>query len=154
MTIEFRKYTDIDDIVIALVTELDEALSGYAPEQHHGFDIEAIFQPNLNFYVGFVDDKPAACGAIGFYDGFAELKRMYVRKEFRGTSLAKELVKKLEQDAIDKGFKDIRLETGIKQHAALRMYEREGYKVCDPFYPYTELDPFSIETSVFMKKLL
>jgi putative acetyltransferase len=36
----------------------------------------------------------------------------------------------------------LRLETGIHQHAVIRVYEREGFKRIPPFGPYRD-DPVS-----------
>jgi putative acetyltransferase len=139
-----------------LTNELDADLQGegYDPCQHHGYTLEKLFVPDLHFYVASVDGAAAGCGGVQFLDGFAELKRMYVRPAFRGTDVATSMIRKLESDAASKGLRIVRLETGDKQIAALRFYAREGYRICPAFPPYTELDPFTIATSVFMEKKL
>jgi putative acetyltransferase len=38
--------------------------------------------------------------------------------------------------------------------AALRFYEREGFRVCPAFGEYAAMAPHSIATSVFMEKRL
>lgn len=156
MTIRIDRQTAPTDAARALTNELDADLrgEGYDPCQHHGYSLEKLFVPDLNFYVASADGAPAGCGGVQFFETFAELKRMYVRPAFRGTALARTIIQRLESDAATHGLSIVRLETGDKQLAAIRFYEREGYRVCPAFPPYTELDPFSIATSVFMEKRL
>jgi putative acetyltransferase len=52
---------------------------------------------------------------------------MYVRPEFRGRG---------------NGVTLLRLETGIHKRAAIRLYERLGFRRIPPFGPYTD-DPLS-----------
>lgn len=138
-----------------LVEELELVLSAeYPPEQRHGLAIDAIFQPFIHFYVASLEGEPVGCGAVALLDGFAELKRMYVRPAMRGTGVAVALVGRLAAVAAAAGYRVLRLETGDAQHAALRFYAREGFVRCGVFGPYVAMAPETIETSVFMEKPL
>ena len=64
---------------------------------------------------------------------FAELKRMYVRPQFRGMGLAKLMVNHLAEYAQSQGIGLLRLETGIHQHAAIRLYEGMGFQQIPAF---------------------
>ena len=55
----------------------------------------------------------------------------------------------LEREAVRAGRPLLRLETGVRQQAAVQLYERMGFERCGPFGDY-RADPFSI----FMEKLL
>jgi putative acetyltransferase len=46
----------------------------------------------------------------------------------------------------------VRLETGDRQVAAMRLYERAGFRPCPPFGAYALMAPQSIATSVFFEK--
>jgi putative acetyltransferase len=140
----------------ALVAELSKELAGegYDPSQQHGLSLNKIFVPGIHFYAAYADGAPAGCGGVQFFDGFAELKRMYVRAEFRGTGVASAIIAQLERDAFVKGLRTVRLETGDKQLAAMRFYAREGYRICPAFPPYTDMNLHAIATSVFMEKRL
>lgn len=148
-----RKYRPDQDIV-NLVGELDKALAGYAPEQHHGLRLEQLFAPNITFYIAYVDDVAAGCAGLAFFHDYAELKRMYVKEKFRGTPLARSIMAHIEYVALAQDYNHIMLETGNKQIAAMRFYAREGFADCLPFGDYLTLDKFAIETSVFMEKKL
>ena len=70
---------------------------------------------------------PAGCGGIKLFDTeYGEIKRMWVRPPFRGRGFGKLMLDHLADYAKHHGVGILRLETGIHQHAAIRLYEREG----------------------------
>ena len=73
---------------------------------------------------------------------YAEVKRMYVRPQFRGTGLGKLMLRHLTAYAQGQGIELLRLETGIHQRAAIGLYERLGFRRIPPFGEYRE-DPLS-----------
>lgn len=136
-----------------LLAELDAVLSGpYAADQRHALSIEQLFEPNLRFFVAWLDGAAVACGGVGFYDGFAELKRMYSRPAVRGRGVGKALLQRLEAEARAVGSPLLRIETGVYQQEALRFYERAGFRRCGPFGPYAAMPPRAIELSLFYEK--
>ena len=139
--------------VVALLDELNAALAGpYSQEQRHALPVDRLFQPNIRFFIVRLDGEAVACGGIGFYDGFAELKRMYSKPVVRGRGVAKALLARLETEARDAGVGLLRIETGIYQDEAVRFYEGAGYRRRGPFGPYAEMTPKAIETSLFYEK--
>lgn len=137
--------------VRALIAELDEILSAdYPPEQRHGLQLDAIFQPHIRFFVARVDGDAVGCGRVAFFGDFAEVKRMYVR----GRGAAQALLARLETEARGVGLDVLRLETGARQRAAMRFYERSGFQRCVAFGHYVTMPPASIATSVFYEKRL
>ncbi|MCD0443455.1 GNAT family N-acetyltransferase [Glycomyces sp. A-F 0318] len=77
------------------------------------------------------------CGALRLLDdGTAEVKRMYVVPEARGTGVATGVLRALEDHARRLGVDAIVLSTGVKQPDAIRFYEREGYQRTDGYGPY------------------
>jgi len=143
------------DDVRALIGELDaELAAGYEPEQRHGLALDAIFQPRVRFFVARLDGAAVGCGGVALLDGFAEFKRMYVRPAARGRGVADALAARLEAEARAVGYTVLRLETGIDQRAAMRFYERSGFRACEAFEPYASMPPASIVTSLFYEKRL
>jgi putative acetyltransferase len=141
--------------VAALVGELNAEMGAlYTAEQQHGLALDAIFQPHIRFFLAFRDGQPVGCGGVGFFDGFAELKRMYVRPEARGQGIADALVARLARESAAAGHDLLRLETGSRSLAAIRFYQRAGFGPCPPFPPYGSMPPSAIVTSVFMEKRL
>jgi len=138
-----------------LVGELEQVLSAeYPPEQRHGLSIDAIFKPHIQFFVARLDGAAVGCGGVALFADLAEVKRMYVRESARGHGVAQALLARIEQAAREAGLTQLRLETGTRQMAALRFYEREGFGVCPAFGEYAAMAPEFIATSVFMEKRL
>lgn len=77
------------------------------------------------------------CGGLRVLgQGRAEIKRMYVVPEARGTGVATLVLRRIEEEATELGVTRLLLETGTRQPDAMRFYEREGYDRIEPFGPY------------------
>jgi putative acetyltransferase len=143
------------DEVRALVAELEDILSAeYPPEQRHGLPLDAIFQAHIRFFIARDRGHAVGCGGVALFDDFAEVKRMYVREAARGRGAAQALLERLETTARDAGHTILRLETGPRQLAAIRFYEREGFVRTGPFGPYAAMPPESTAGSLFYEKQL
>jgi GNAT superfamily N-acetyltransferase len=129
---------------IALITELEAHLDPLYPSaSRHGLSVDRLISEAVAFFVLRSDGTPAACGGVKLFDDYGELKRMYVREQFRGMGLGRAMLDHLADYARAQGITTLRLETGIHQHAAIRMYERWGFYRIPPFGPYT-IDPLSL----------
>ncbi len=136
---------DVTDDVRILVGELDRLLSAeYAPEQRHGLALDAIFAPNIRFFLARLNSAAVGCGGVAFFADFAEVKRMYVCEVARGHGVAQALLARIEKEARDAGFSLLRLETGARQLAALRFYQRAGFQICAAFGGYATMAPQAI----------
>jgi putative acetyltransferase len=141
--------------VADLLDELNTALAGpYAADQRHALSIDQLFQPDIRFFVARWDGAAVGCGGVAFFDGYAEVKRLYARPSVRGRGVAKALLRRIESEAQDAGATALRLETGVYQLAALRFYESAGFRRCGPFGPYLEKPLRTIELSLFYEKPL
>ena len=135
-----------------LIAELDAYLSPlYPKESQHGYSIETLIARQVEFFVLYHDGEPAGCGGVQFFTGpqapggaYGELKRMYVRNQFRGRGYGRQLLAHLEQLATAKGVTIMRLETGIHQPEAVALYEKSGYHRIPPFGSYPANDPLSL----------
>jgi GNAT superfamily N-acetyltransferase len=138
-----------------LVGELNDELSGlYTPEQRHGLDLEALFQPHIRFFVARQDGRPAGCGGVALFGDFGEVKRMYVRSHLRGQGIADAIMARLVAETEQGGLKLLRLETGAYSSAAIAFYRRCGFVDCGAYEPYASMPPHTIATSVFMERPL
>lgn len=53
------------DEVRELIGELDRVLSAeYPPEQRHGLDLGAIFQPHIRFFMARLNGEAVGCGGV------------------------------------------------------------------------------------------
>ena len=77
----------------------------------------------------------------------AEIKRMYVRQEWRGRGIAQKLLDAAEEFARKSGYEWIYLDTTDEMRAAARLYERNGYERCER---YNE----NPQATIFMRKRL
>jgi len=134
-----------DPAAVALIAALDAELgSTYPAESRHGYSVAKLLAEGVRFFVATVDGVPAGCAGIKIVPGaFAEVKRMYVRPDRRGLRLGEHLLDALADAARAEGLSVLRLETGIHQHAAIRLYERTGFHRIPPFPPYWD-DPVSL----------
>ncbi|MFJ4923698.1 GNAT family N-acetyltransferase [Streptomyces sp. NPDC088725] len=110
-----------------------------------------MFEPPLGLYLIAYDDEgtPVATGGwrgqekngLGYADGDAEIKRMYVVPEARGRGLSRLMLAALEDDARAAGRTRMVLETGTKQPEAISLYVSSGYEPCVKFghYRFDEL---------------
>lgn len=142
-TIIVSERPDTPDAIM-LIEGLEEHLAPFYPTtSRHGYSVEKLIKQGVAFFVTRVDDVPAGCGGVQFFGtAYGELKRMFVRPQFRGLGLAKLMLEHLEQYARDHNIKILRLETGIHQKEAIGLYERVGYQSIPPFGEYVD-DPLS-----------
>ena len=136
-----------------LVAELEEVLAAeYPAEARHGLALDAIFRPHIRFHIAYLDGVAVGCGGVALMSDHAELKRMYVRARARGTGVADALLGRLEDESRAAELKVLRLETGDRQHAAIRFYERAGFRRCAAFGEYATMSPRAVASSVFFEK--
>ena len=130
---------------MALIGELDAHLNAlYAPENQHGLSVAALRDPAVIFLIAHWEGIPVGCGAVKFFPGeYGEVKRMYVRPAWRGRGVARSLLRQLERVSREQGYRLLRLETGVHQPEAVRLYESVGFARCGVFGAYVE-DGFSL----------
>jgi putative acetyltransferase len=115
----------------ALIAALNAELSGRYPEvdaNHFRLDGEEVVEDRGAFLVAYSANRPIGCGAIRLLDeGMAEIKRMYVVPQARGTGTAYMLLDALQAETRRLGATRIVLETGRRQPEALSLYLRAGF---------------------------
>lgn len=115
-----------------LIAALNAELSGAYTEHganHFALDAEEVAPGRGAFLVAHQGTTPVGCGAVRLLDAATgELKRMYVAPGVRGQGLGRALVEALQAEARRLGAKRLVLETGTRQHAALALYHRCGFK--------------------------
>jgi putative acetyltransferase len=128
----------------ALIQELDAHLTPlYPSESRHGLSVEKLLREQVAFFVTYQDGAAAGCGGVQLFGlEYAEIKRMYVRPQFRGLGLGRLMLEHLTAHAREHGIRLLRLETGIHQPEAIALYEGSGFRRIPPFGPYWD-DPVS-----------
>jgi GNAT superfamily N-acetyltransferase len=112
-------------------------------------DTTEFVGPGGRFVMAYVDGVPAAMGGWRRHGTDAEIKRMYVRDQFRGLGLARAVLAELERSAAEAGITRLILETGQPQPEAIGLYRSSGYTDIEPFGFYADE-----EISVHLAKLV
>ena len=108
------------------------------------FHPEDVQRPASPFVTGWLGERAVGCGALRPLEPeIGEVKRMYTDPQFRGRGVARAILQELEQTAVELGLVAIRLETGVRQPDAIRLYERAGYRRI-PCYGVYRQNPTSI----------
>lgn len=82
------------------------------------------------------NSTPVGCVALRSMDlaGSAEMKRLYVAPDARGTGLGRRLVEAVVQEAHRLGYREIRLDTLPSMDDAQALYRRFGFEETPPYY--------------------
>ncbi|MEY2438619.1 MAG: hypothetical protein QOI34_4 [Verrucomicrobiota bacterium] len=111
------------------------------------FQPSDIQGPGAAFVIARFDGRAVGCGAVRAYDSSArkigEIKRMFVRPAARGRGIARTILKTLEETALTIGYDVVRLESGVRQPFAIKLYETAGYYRIPPYGQLAD-DPLSI----------
>ncbi len=112
-----------------LVTELyTEQLTRYEWADPPVDDPDDYLPPSGTFVVLYVDGAPVGCGGYRAHAaGTGEIKRMYVRPAYRGCGYGRRILYRLEEHGRTTGATLIILETGVRNDAAIGLYESAGY---------------------------
>ncbi|MFN2513486.1 MAG: GNAT family N-acetyltransferase [Pyrinomonadaceae bacterium] len=130
------------DLLAQLLTELSEKY----PDELRGTPLipEELTASGAAFLVARRNGKPLGCGAIRpFEPGVAEIKRMFVVHEARGSGIGRAILRSLEAFAKKFGYRSVRLETGLKQPEAISLYQSAGYHRAPCYGPYRK-NPMSV----------
>jgi len=142
-TVIMAERPDTADALL-LISELEAHLEPIYPKtSRHGYSVEKLMEQGVVFFVTRYDGVAAGCGGIELFGvEYGEIKRMYVRPQFRGLGLAKLMLDHLAAYAQERDIHLLRLETGIHQKEAIALYEWMGFQRIPPFGMYKE-DPLS-----------
>jgi GNAT superfamily N-acetyltransferase len=89
----------------------------------------------------FDGDELVAHAALRPFEDSLEVKRVFVRSDYRGQGLSKRLMLELETIARERGAASLILQTGDRQHEAISLYTRLGYVPIERFGAYAPI-PF------------
>lgn len=131
---EYEKWLDLDLCFQGFEAELENLPGKYA-------------EPDGRLFLAVSDGKIAGCAALRkLEEGICEMKRLYVRVEFRGLKIGNVLIEKLIADAKEIGYKKLRLDTyPPKMGKAVSLYESHGFREIEPYYHNPLGEPLFME---------
>lgn len=147
-TVQRASLTHADE-VFSLVEEYYEAVQVVARDDR-GTLLDHLSRPDSGVWVAYWSGVPAGCilyHPLPEMPASAEVKRLYVRPEFRRRGIAQELLTNLERFAATQPVHWLYLDTKDDLPEALAFYERNGYLRC----PRYNTNP---QATIFMRKRL
>ena len=139
----FSEYTDF-------LVNGDSEFKKYLEIQKYDHEIENLEEkyglPYGRLYVAYLESEFAGCIALRkLNDTQCEMKRLYVKPEFRNKGIAKILVEKIISDAKTIGYSNMLLDTLPFLTTAIEMYKKIG------FYEIGRYNDSPLENTIYMK---
>lgn len=116
--------------------------------------IDIFLPPQGGLFLAFADETVAGCScARRIGPSIAELKRMFVRPEYRRLGIGRSLVERTIQSAAQAGYTAIRLDSARFMGEAHALYYSLGFRDIPP-YPESEIPQVYHSHWVFMELVL
>ncbi|MCI8509788.1 MAG: GNAT family N-acetyltransferase [Lachnospiraceae bacterium] len=139
----FLEYTD-------MLISGDSSFRKYLDIQHYDEEIEHLEtkygMPYGRLYIAYCNGGLAGCiGLRKIDEQNCEMKRLYVRPQFRGKQIGNQLISKIITDAKEIGYSHMLLDTLPFLQSAIHMYRKYG------FYEIDSYNDSPMTTSIYMK---
>lgn len=139
----FSEYTN-------MLIEGDSSFRNYLDMQHYDEEMKhpenKYGVPDGRLYIAYCKEELAGCiGLRKIDDQNCEMKRLYVRPQFRGKKIGKQLIRKVITDAKEIGYSYMLLDTLPFLESAVRMYTGFG------FYRIESYNDNPMNTAIYMK---
>jgi len=155
---------DVNIVQAESVSQIDDARTIFR-EYEAWIDLDLCFQgfeaelaslpgkyamPDGRLLLAYVDDCLAGCIAMRkLEDGICEMKRLFVRDDFRGLRIGISLIERLIAEAREIGYSKMRLDTfPPKMGKAVSLYETHGFVEIPPYYENPHSDVLFMELSL------
>lgn len=139
----FSEYTD-------MLVQGDSTFKEYLQIQNYDDELKHLEKkyglPEGRLYLAYEDEKLAGCiGLKKIDEENCEMKRLFVREQFRGKNIGNILIQKIIDDAREIGYQHMFLDTLPFLESAIHMYRKYG------FYEIESYNDSPMENSIYMK---
>ena len=139
----FTEYTN-------MLVDGDSSFKEYLKIQNYDQELQHLEMkyglPDGRLYLAYCDNELAGCiGLRKIDEKNCEMKRLYVRPQFRGKHIGDFLIKKIINDAKEIGYSHMLLDTLPFLESAIHLYKKWG------FYEIESYNNSPMNTSIYMK---
>ena len=126
----------IRELFRAYEKELDENICFQSFEEELKDPLKKYGPPSGDLMLAYWEDEIAGCIALTKMKdhGACEMKRLYVKPNFRKNKIGRMLVEDLLISAKEREYKIMRLDTLLKLQPAIKLYEQLGFKNISAYY--------------------
>lgn len=140
----------IQDLIIEYTQSLHRDLSfqGLDEELNH---LENKYTGHNGTLLAALNDKKEVIGCVAYHrldKRRCEMKRLYVKPNYRQMHVGDRLVETLIDQAKEDGYQQILLDTIKPLQTAIHLYQKHGFMMTDAYY-YNPMDDV-----IYMKKVL
>ncbi len=127
---KIRELQASDPTVLQLFSEHDDFMIEFLGEDSHYYTRYTEQENIEKVWVVYEDNLPAGCVAYRKKaDGIGEVKRLFLREEYRGRGISKALLKTMELYATQQGCSSLFLDTRITLEPAVSLYRAIGFDI-------------------------
>jgi ribosomal protein S18 acetylase RimI-like enzyme len=141
-----EEITEAKELIIEYIKWLNQDLAFQNIEDELINFPKKYEEPNGAFIIAKDNDKVIGCVGLKKLDGnICEMKRLFVNDIYRGKGIGKRLVEKIMEEAKDKDYKKMRLDTLKTMESALKIYYKNNFYEIEAYYNNPNKDVVYIE---------
>lgn len=139
MKITIKPAYDEINSVKALFTEYTQMLGVNLDFQNYKQELDQLpgkyALPDGRLYIACNEEKAVGCVALRrIDDAVCEMKRLYVKPEFRGQKVGEMLADRIIEDAAQLKYEYMVLDTLMNLESAVNLYKKLGFYEIGPYY--------------------
>lgn len=126
---------EVKELIIEYINSLNRDLSFQNINSELNSLKTKYSYPNGKIITAIVDDKVVGC--VAFYKHSSkrcEMKRLYVKKEYRNLKIGNTLVENIISLAKKDGYREMVLDTIKPLTSAINLYKKFGFQEIKPYY--------------------
>lgn len=119
-----------DERILEIFSEHDDHMIDFLGKDSRFYTRYSESENIENVWGAYIEDQLAGC--IAYREkaaGIGEVKRLFVRKEYRGNGLSKNLLDTVERHAKARGCNALFLDTRITLEPAVSIYRASGFDI-------------------------